>query len=58
VEFILDKYKNDVTVTTDDIKQCIADVVELEKQGKLYSKDVYENLAIDFKNNSNVIKFC
>ena len=32
------------------------DVAELEKDGKLFSEDVYENLAIDFKNNSNVIK--
>ncbi len=56
VNFILDKYKNDPTVTKDDIKLCIADIAELEKQGKLYSEDVYENLAIDFKNNSNVIK--
>ncbi len=56
ISFILDKYKDDASVTENDIKLCLEDVAELEKQGKLYSKDVYEDLAIDFKNNSNVIK--
>ncbi len=56
VEFILNKYKDDPTVTEEEIKLCLSDVAELEKQGKLYSEDVYEKLAIDFKNNSNVVK--
>ena len=55
-EFILDKYKDQPDVTADEVKECLNDVAELEKQGKLYSEDVYENLAIDFKNNSNVVK--
>ena len=54
--FVLDKYKDDPSVTEEDIKFCLEDIAELEKQGKLYSKDIYEDLAIDFKNNSNVIK--
>ncbi len=56
ISFILNKYKDDASVTEEDIKLCLEDVAELEKQGKLYSKDIYEDLAIDFKNNSNVIK--
>lgn len=56
VELILNKYNDDPTVTEEEIKLCLSDVAELEKQGKLYSEDVYENLAINFKNNSNVVK--
>ncbi len=56
ISFILDKYKDDPSVTKEEIKFCLEDIAELESAGKLYSKDVYENLAIDFKNNSNVIK--
>ena len=55
-EYILKKYKDQPDVTADEVKECLNDVAELEKQGKLYSEDVYENLAIDFKNNSNVVK--
>ena len=56
VNIILDKYKDNPDVTEADIKDCIADVKALEGEGKLFSEDVYENLAIDFKNNSKVIK--
>ncbi len=56
VSLVLEKYKDDSAVNEEEIKLCLSDIAELEKQGKLYSKDVYEDLAIDFKNNSNVIK--
>ena len=55
-DFILDKYKDKPDVNADEVKECLEDIAELEKAGKLYSEDVYENLAIDFKNNSNVVK--
>ena len=56
VKLILEKYKDDPTVTEQEVKLCILDVKELCDKGKLYSEDIYENLAYDFKNNSNVIK--
>ena len=55
-EYILKKYKDQPDVNADEVAECLNDVAELEKQGKLYSEDIYENLAIDFKNNSNVVK--
>ncbi len=55
-DYILDKYKDKSDVNADEVKECLSDIAELEKAGKLYSEDVYENLAIDFKNNSNVVK--
>ena len=39
-----------------EVLECIEDVKELESQGKLWSKDEYEDLAIDFKNRNTVIK--
>ncbi len=55
-EFILNKYKDNPDVNADEVHECLNDIAELEKAGKLFSEDVYENLAIDFKNNSNVVK--
>ena len=55
-DFILEKYKDKPDVNADEVKECLSDIAELEKAGKLYSEDIYENLAIDFKNNSNVVK--
>lgn len=55
-DFILKKYENSPDVTAEEIAECLSDIAELENQGKLFSEDVYENLAYDFKNNSNVVK--
>lgn len=55
-EYILNKYKAQADVTAEEVAECLSDIAELEKAGKLFSEDVYENLAIDFKNNSNVVK--
>ena len=43
-------------VTKDDVIECIDDVKALIEAGKLYSKDEYEELACNYKNNSKVIK--
>lgn len=43
-------------VSADEVKECLDDVKTLEEQGKLYSEDEYENLAIDFKKRNTVIK--
>ena len=43
-------------ITSDDVLECIDDIKSLENAGKLYSKDEYEELACNYKNNSKVIK--
>ena len=56
VAAILEKYPDQSDVTREDILACIEDIASLEEAGKLYSKDVYENLATTYKNNSKVVK--
>ena len=56
VAAILEKYPNQDDVTEHDILECIEDIRSLEETGKLYSRDVYENLATTYKNNSKVVK--
>ncbi len=56
VSAILSKYADMPDVTKEEVLLCIADVKELEAQGKLYSEDKYEKLAYGYKNNSNVVK--
>ncbi|MBO5726852.1 MAG: thioether cross-link-forming SCIFF peptide maturase, partial [Clostridia bacterium] len=56
IDFILEKYSHLPDVTEQEVLECIDDVKALEKDGKLFSNDIYENLAIDYKNNSKVIK--
>ncbi len=56
VEMILSRYGDREDVTREDILDCISDVGELEKDGKLFSEDKYESLAREYKNNSRVVK--
>lgn len=56
IETILNKYSHLPDVTREEILLCIDDIKALEQDGKLFSEDVYENLAVDYKNNSKVIK--
>ncbi len=56
VSAILEKYKDTPDVNEDEVRECIADVKELEENKKLFTPDVYENMAFEWKNNSKVIK--
>ena len=56
VSILLDKYKDDKTITKQEILDCLEDIEGLKNQGKLFTKDTYENYAFDFKNRSTVIK--
>ena len=56
VSAMLEKYADVPDVTEDDILECIDDIKALEDAGKLFSKDEYEGLACNYKNNSKVIK--
>ena len=53
---LLAKYGARPDVTREDLLDCVADVEALKKAGKLFSEDKFENLAIDYKNKSNVVK--
>ena len=53
---ILEKNKDLTDVTEKDVAECLEDIQALEESGKLFTEDEFENLAIDYKNNSNVVK--
>ena len=56
VAAMLEKYGHLPDVSESDLLDCISDVEALKAAGKLYSEDEYEGLAIDYKNNSKVVK--
>ena len=56
VRRMLEKYGDRPDVTEQDLRDCIEDVRALQKAGKLYSEDVYADMAFDFKKRSNDIK--
>ena len=56
ISAMLEKYGDREDVTREDIALCISDIKELEAQKKLFTKDIYEDLAYDYKNNSKVVK--
>lgn len=53
---LLNKYKERPDVTDAELRECWSDIEELVKEKKLYTPDVFENLAFDYKKRSNVIK--
>ena len=53
ISAITNKYDG---ITSNDVLECLDDIKSLEDAGKLYSKDEYEELACNYKNNSKVIK--
>ena len=56
VDAILSKYKDDETLTKEEILECIEDIRSLEAAGKLFSEDKYESLAYSYKASTNVVK--
>ena len=53
---ILKKYGHMPDVNKEEILACMEDIAALEESGKLFSKDQFEGLAYDYKNNSKVVK--
>ena len=49
VAAMLAKYGSRPDVTEEDLRQCIDDVTSLKENGKLWSPDVYKDMAFDFK---------
>ncbi len=56
VKFITKKYAHLPDVNEQEVLLCLDDIKELEKNGKLFSEDEYEELAYNYKAKSNVIK--
>ncbi|MDD4165019.1 MAG: thioether cross-link-forming SCIFF peptide maturase [Eubacteriales bacterium] len=53
---MLEKYRDNPQVDEIEIREVFEDIEELKYENKLFSEDIYENIAIDFKNRVSVIK--
>lgn len=56
VKSMLEKYKNDKSITEKDILDVFDDIEELKSKNKLFTHDAYEDKAFDFKNRNTVVK--
>ena len=56
VAIILERYGESEGITEADVRECLEDVETLKEQGKLFSKDVYADMAFDFKNRHTEVK--
>ena len=54
-KIIIEKYPKE-NLTEKDIADCLEDIKYLEDNKKLFTPDVYENMAFDFKNRNTVLK--
>ena len=52
VAALLEKYAGRPDVTESDLRQCLADLAELERNGKLFTPDTFAPLADTFKERS------
>lgn len=53
---ILESYQSSQSITKQDVLDCISDVEQLKKDGKLFVEDTYQDKAFDFKNRNTVVK--
>ncbi|MCI6013082.1 MAG: thioether cross-link-forming SCIFF peptide maturase [Firmicutes bacterium] len=56
IDAMLEKYGDRPDVTEEDLRECISDIEELKRQKKLFSEDLFQGIASDFKNRSHDIK--
>ena len=63
IEKMMEKYSKEeyaslleAPITVEDIKETIEEIKELEAEGALFSKDIYEDKIIDFKKRKTVVK--
>lgn len=54
--FILDKYKNQDDVTSEEIELCFKDIESLISDGRLFAEDTFEAEAGNFKRRQGVVK--
>ena len=53
---MLEKYGHMPEVTEGELDEILDGIEELKKSGKLFSEDLYEDIALHFKENSHVVK--
>lgn len=53
---MLSKYGDRIDVTQADLRECYADIADLQKEGKLFSTDAYENIARTYRPTHFTIK--
>lgn len=53
---MMEKYGDRPDVTEAELRECLEDIEELKRQKKLFSEDIYAEIAFDFKNRSRDIK--
>ena len=56
IQMILGQYPDDPSVTPAEIDETINDICTLIDEGQLFSKDLFENMSIDFKKRQSVLK--
>lgn len=56
VTTLLEKYKDDSSISESDIRETIADIEALKNDGQLFTKDEYENLSLDLKNEKLMLR--
>ena len=56
IEAMMKKYGDRPDVNGEEIRLCLCDIRELIAQKKLFSEDIYKDIAFDFKNKSRDIK--
>ena len=54
--FLLEKYADTPDVTESEIDELFSDIETLKTSGKLFTKDIYENHAFDFKTRHTEVK--
>ena len=53
---LLEKYKGRPEGTKEEIRDCLDDIDELRRMGRLFTEDVYADKASEFKERSSVVK--
>ena len=56
ISTILKKYQNNPEVTEQEVQDVYSSVEELKKTGQLFTEDLYEDIAANFKMQNNGIK--
>ncbi|MDD6213494.1 MAG: thioether cross-link-forming SCIFF peptide maturase [Clostridiales bacterium] len=53
---MVEKYAGQEGIDETEIREAMDDIEELKKEGKLFTKDVYQDLVMDFKKRQTVVK--
>jgi uncharacterized protein len=56
IRLMLEKYKDRADINESELNAVFDDIEELRAQGRLFAKDIYADIAIDFKKRPSVVK--